>query len=184
MAEIFAGKWLQLKPGSYIDEVRRSSDLISLIRVCQTGQQIASNFDIESLVGLSNLETRQYTITGPEEWNELANSCYTVRYKCEKHWQDQDAKNYSLVEWIGSEDYLRDKKVRPLEVKDGKLPDDIIVTAYDTEKDIRLIVSGLHRAAALTIRTRECDSAIPSVRIYECRGRNVGILFPCDFVHL
>jgi hypothetical protein len=60
---------------------------------------------------------------------------------------------------------------------------DIIVTAYDTKKDKRLIIDGIHRAAILTPET-EKQCSMPSARIYECYGDNVDKIFPCDFSHL
>jgi hypothetical protein len=57
------------------------------------------------------------------------------------------------------------------------------VTAYDTKKDKRLIIDGIHRAAILTSET-EKQCSMPSARIYECYGDNVDKIFPCDFSHL
>jgi hypothetical protein len=196
LSEIFKDKWSHLEAKKYIDEVRRAADVVSLFRtpaidLSQIGAGIsglvpvpvASDFDIQSLIELSACETKQYTVTTPDEWRQFFDSCYTVRFKCKKRWQDPDAENYALNEWIVSEDYIGDPKVRPLEVKNGKLPEDIIVTAFDSEKCRRIIISGLHRGAAVTIRTRECDPAIPPVRVYECRGKNIDRIFPCDLLH-
>ena len=47
------------------------------------------------------------------------------------------------------------------------LTDDIIITAYDTDKRKRLIIDGIHRASILT---NECDVEFSPVKIYECYG--------------
>jgi hypothetical protein len=61
--------------------------------------------------------------------------------------------------------------------------DSDFMTAYDTKKDKRLIIDGIHRAAILTSET-EKQCSMPSARIYECYGDNVDKIFPCDFSHL
>jgi hypothetical protein len=61
--------------------------------------------------------------------------------------------------------------------------DNVIVTVFDTAKKKRLIVDGWHRAAALTMA---CEDGIniPEVRIIECAGNQVNVIFPCDIHQL
>src|SRR2546422_5951316 len=110
LTDIYIGKWNELDPKKYIDEVRRSADVVSLFRriVVDLAQfhpslsgkaipfEVASDFELKSLIELSGLETKEYTVTTPEGWKECSDSCYTVRFKCSKRWQDLDAKHYTL----------------------------------------------------------------------------------------
>ena len=56
---------------------------------------------------------------------------------------------------------------------------EVIITVFDTKKDKRLLIDGLHRAAALTMVCEE-NISIPKIVIYECYGKRVDIIFPCD----
>jgi hypothetical protein len=96
-------------------------------------------------------------------------------------------------------DYMTTESVRQKAVDDSydpvtrnffrynilKTKDDSIITVYDQTIQRRLIVDGIHRAAALTM---ECegspDAKILPVTIFECFGRNVNVIFPCDIPQL
>jgi hypothetical protein len=54
-----------------------------------------------------------------------------------------------------------------------------LVTVFDTTKGKRLIVDGMNRAAALTMACED-GSNIPQVRIMECAGSQVNVIFPCN----
>ena len=96
-------------------------------------------------------------------------------------------------------DYMTTESVRQKAVDDSydpvtrnffrynilKTKDDSIITVYDQTIQGRLIVDGIHRAVALTM---ECegspDAKILPVTIFECFGRNVNVIFPCDIPQL
>ncbi|MFZ0893362.1 MAG: hypothetical protein WAZ77_02560 [Candidatus Nitrosopolaris sp.] len=59
------------------------------------------------------------------------------------------------------------------------LVDNVIITIFDATKQKRLIVDGIHRAAALTIAS-ETGVSIPDVKVMECYGDRIDVLFPCD----
>jgi predicted HTH domain antitoxin len=61
--------------------------------------------------------------------------------------------------------------------------DNTIVTVFDTTKHKRLIVDGVHRAAALTMACED-GTTIPKVRVIECSGSQVNTIFPCDVPQL
>lgn len=186
ISDVLDGKWSPLDPLHFINENRRSADVIWLGRVLQTQGTfygLVTNDDLTSLIKVLGLETRQYNCNNPNECNSILSSCHTVRFKDGKKWQDENAGNYYLDEWTRSEDYKSDPKVRKLELKDGKLEEDVITTAYNPQTNTRIIISGLHRAAALYKKIMEKDRTIPSFRIFECSGSRIGWLFPCDFSH-
>lgn len=55
----------------------------------------------------------------------------------------------------------------------------IILTVFDDRRSKRLIIDGLHRAAALTMACEE-EVSISDVKILECYGEHVEIIFPLD----
>ena len=59
------------------------------------------------------------------------------------------------------------------------LLDNVIITIFDTTKQKRLIVDGVHRASALTIVSKK-GLSIPDVKVVECYGDRIDVLFPCD----
>jgi hypothetical protein len=66
-----------------------------------------------------------------------------------------------------------------------KSKDDFIITVYDQTIQRRLIADGIHRAAALTMA---CEGDLPTkispIKIFECYGHNVNVIFPCDIPQL
>lgn len=60
-----------------------------------------------------------------------------------------------------------------------KFTNNVIITVRDTNKERTLIVDGLHRAAALTIAAEE-GIPFPEVRVCECYGSKVDVIYPCD----
>lgn len=60
-----------------------------------------------------------------------------------------------------------------------KFLDNIVITVFDTTKRKRLIVDVTCSAAALTICS-ETGISIPDVKVLECYGDKIDVLFPCD----
>lgn len=56
----------------------------------------------------------------------------------------------------------------------------IFCTVFDTKKQKRLIVDGLHRAKALTTACDVGRTNFPRVTVVECFGDRVDVIFPCD----
>jgi hypothetical protein len=61
--------------------------------------------------------------------------------------------------------------------------DNTIITVFDSKKKKRLIIDGQHRASAITIACEKKDK-IPKVRVLECYGKSVNLIFPCDVYQL
>jgi hypothetical protein len=61
--------------------------------------------------------------------------------------------------------------------------DNTIITIFNSKKKKRLIIDGQHRASAITITCEKKDK-IPKVRVMECYGKSVNLIFPCDIYQL
>jgi hypothetical protein len=63
--------------------------------------------------------------------------------------------------------------------------DDCVITVFDEIKQKRLLVDGINRSAALTMACEEdLKRDIDTVRIFECYGSHVDVIFPCDIPQL
>jgi hypothetical protein len=91
---------------------------------------------------------------------------YLVRYH-----DDQNAVHYTLREWgamNGDNPKFKEKT------------GDILISAYDTLKNKRVILDGVHRGAVMSsVHSNESDFV--NRIVYEWFGRNVKELFPNDF---
>ena len=180
MADRFQGQWDPLGEQTYIDETRKATQVIWLGRIAVLNQQyvvqLATDDDLISLLKISGLGTRQCSIGSYDAWESFSESCYLVRYKNGKQWQHEDAENYTLKE------FASEKQNDPEFARKGEFTHKIIISAYDTQRDKRVIIDGVHRA---TILTNECEKRlrIPNATIYECYGGTVDRIFPCDFSH-
>jgi hypothetical protein len=65
-----------------------------------------------------------------------------------------------------------------------KFVDPVFCTVFDTKRNKRLIVDGLHRANALTLFCNEGKEDFKVVSIVECFGDRVDIVYPCDIHQL
>jgi hypothetical protein len=179
VADTFTGKWAPLTAKAYVDETREATQVIWLGRIAALNQQkvaFATDDDLISLFQISRLGTRQWSIASYDAWESFSESCYLVRYKYGKQWQDEDAENYTLKE------FACEKQKDPEFTREGEFTHNIIISAYDTQRDKRVIIDGIHRATILTV---ECEKRlrIPKATIYECYGDAVDRIFPCDFSH-
>ena len=180
MADTFTGKWAPLTAKTYIDETRKATQVIWLGRIGVLNQkyvvQLATDDDLISLLKISGLGTRQCSIATYDAWDGFSESCYLVRYKYNKQWQHEEAENYTLKE------FALEKQNESEFIRNREFSHNIIITGYDTQRDKRVIIDGLHRAVILT---NECEKQlrIPNAMIYECYGAKIDRIFPCDFSH-
>ncbi|MBI4548286.1 MAG: hypothetical protein HY707_09915 [Ignavibacteriae bacterium] len=179
MVKTFTGRWNPLLEKTYIDETRKATQVIWLGRIAVLNQyvvRLVTDNDLLCLFKIIGLCTRQCSIDSYDQWNHFADSCYLVRYKNDKQWQREDAENYTLKE------FASDKQNDPEFTRQGEFTGNIIISAYDTQRDKRVIIDGIHRA---TILTNECEKQlrIPNATIYECYGDKVDRIFSCDFCH-
>lgn len=114
----------------------------------------------------------RYKIQDGEEWNEFAVSSYLPWYKY--HFSNPKAKNYNVRKYAIQ---------NPLKLK--RRDNIIIMTAYHTLLNKRLIIDGCHRAVALdTLHIKTEDELwMPKIEIWECYGSQLHAIFPMDFQH-
>ena len=141
----------------------------------------------QNLIGLFQqlgLKAKQCEIDGSyEEWHEFYESCYTVWYKDkitgkQTRWESPTAQNYSLRELAEKMECIHENDF----IRKGEFEQHNIITAYDQERDLRLLVDGIHRASILTMETVR-HSKPPFAQIYELRGSRIDQVFVCDFLH-
>ena len=139
---------------------------------------------LEGIFSITSTQTFQCIIHSCSEWNNfISDSLYVLDLTPSgKSWNDTDAKKTSFKEWFVGKNIRNDSNYQKLDEKEFK-KDNVIVTVFDTKKEKRLIVDGWHRAAALTMA---CEDGIniPEVRIMECAGNQVNVIFPCDIHQL
>jgi hypothetical protein len=146
------------------------------------GNQIR-RFPIHILVGIfsvTSTQTRECIISSCSEWNDfISDSLYSLYLEPpDKSWEDMDAKNVAFKKWMLTKNIRNEPNYQKLDEKKFR-EDNTLVTVLDTAKGKRLIVDGMHRAAALTMACED-GSNIPQVRIIECAGSQVNVIFPCN----
>lgn len=195
MKSMFRGNWIKVPVAEFIKEATRTDVfwLGNRIGHDPTGQEIR-RFPIDVLEGIfpiTQTQTRQCIIGSNIEWMQFIHSCYSLGcVNCRREgWTTIDGKKQLLDNWIETsnarakaDDVTRNPngKCRFFKYNEAKFKEDnTIITVFDTGRKCRLMVDGLHRAAALTIA---CEDGIniSQVRIVECAGNKVDIIFPCD----
>ena len=58
--------------------------------------------------------------------------------------------------------------------------DNAIITIFDTAKQKRLIVDGMNKESMCLNICCETGISIPDVKVLECYGSKIDVLFPCD----
>jgi hypothetical protein len=81
-----------------------------------------------------------------------------------------------FLDWMATANVRYDSKYT---FERERFSDNVIITIFDTNKQKRLIVDGMYRAAALTICS-ETGVSIPDVKVLECYGDRIDVLFPRD----
>ena len=126
-----------------------------------------------SLVNLSELRGfRKYIIKSNSDWKTILEPSFLPDYKDQKSWNDPLAKNYLVIEksWLSKEELRSDKDI-------------IIITAYDSDLNKRLVVDGMKRSIAIQ-RLVNQNIPIPELELIECYGPNIKLVFKDDFLHL
>jgi hypothetical protein len=176
--------WNSIDVECYISKTKQRIDVISLI----TRSTIPDN-ELVHIFKISNTKTRECLINNNQEWRDFIETCYSL--SCEPlpdGWMNVHGRKKIFLKWMEDECAKEITKnfTRPNEQKsnfykfdNSKFKDQVIVTLFDTKKDKRLIIDGLHRSVALTMACKE-NVSIPKMVIYECYGEQVDIIFPCD----
>jgi hypothetical protein len=142
-------------------------------------------FDINTLRGISivnGTKARACSICSVGEWLNFVESCYSLICVDLSHdWMSIMGRKEHLPEWISKTKEQGDIFV----FDENKFIDCVLCTAFDYKSQKRLVVDGLNRARALTIACEEGRiKNMPSVRVVECYGENVDVLYPCDIHQL
>lgn len=124
---------------------------------------------------------RQLNVGTKEVWqDEIENNGYVVDYHDGKYnsisvMDDSNAMHYTLQEYGDKHgfEYSNNPKYRSKTC-------DILVSAYDSIKDKRVIVDGIHRAAVMSSKYSD-DSDFANRIVYEWYGDKVNGIFPYDF---
>jgi hypothetical protein len=150
--------------------------------------------ETKSIFAIHGISCSKYIIRSCKEWMSFISSCYALACVAPTdNWTTLGGKKTQFLEWIDDE-RVREKAEDPqqdlnkksafFKYDDGIFQqDNFLVTTYDCTKKKRLIIDGLHRAAALTMACEE-HQTISEVNIVECLGDKVDILFPSDIHQL
>jgi hypothetical protein len=187
----FKVNWSHIEPMNYVSSLMDETGVIWLGRtlvITDPRRTFIAKFplvppeEIVILFNNTNTLTRQYTIRSCFDWKAFADSCYVLGCKDNKSWRDAEGEKMNLKDW--SQNKRNEAKFN----RSGNEPfsKDIIFTAYDSNKQKRLIIDGTHRA---TILTNDCwdkkeNIQIQPMHIWECYGSLVLAIFPCDIIQL
>jgi hypothetical protein len=188
MADLFCMKWNDLSRLEFVQYTMYNTGVIWLGRTALVidshSRQIGACFlippeDLISLFNVTDTKTRECIINRGVDWKNFSDSCYVLGCKDNKTWRDAEGKKLPLKEWAD------EKRHKQEFIRDRPFDNDIIITVYDTDKQKRLIIDGIHRA---TILTNECENRhvelLSPMRVWECYGKQVITIFPCDIIQL
>jgi hypothetical protein len=186
---IFQGNWNNLTARQYLELVglRTIAYWIgNIIGVDPDGNKIM-RFPIDIAEGIFHVtQTRTHTcnIESSTDWLSFIHSCYSLGcINCENEgWMAINGQKQSFRQWMTAESVINDPSYFKFDGQ--RFSDRIFCTVFDTRKQKRLIVDGLHRAKALTEGCDEGRISIPIVTIVECLGDRVDVIFPCDIHQL
>ena len=169
-------EWREIAVIDYIIQAK------SRTRVIWLGGIISSFRIVEGVFRVTRTKARELISTKCERWQSfVANSCYSLHVIPErKDWEDVDSKKQSFAEWFNSQ---KAKQNGYSDLDSKKFLDNIIITTFDTIKNKRLIVDGMHRSYAL-LKACYDKVDIPEVKIFECYGSKIEVIFPCDIHQL
>jgi hypothetical protein len=138
----------------------------------------------EGIFRVSQTDTHFCHIDSSTEWLSFINSCYSLGCRnCDNEgWKAINGVKLRFREWMASPDIMRNPNYTVFE--EQRHSDSIFITVFDTRKQKRLMVDGLHRASALTVACDGGRVTIPRLTILECFGDRVDMIFPCDIHQL
>lgn len=121
---------------------------------------------------LGEVRFRKYIIKSNTDWKNILERSFLPDYKYQISWNDPLAKNYLLIEksWLSKEKLKSEKDI-------------VIITAYDSDLNKRLVVEGMKRSIAIQ-RLVNQNIPIPELELIECYGPNIKLIFKDDFMHL
>ena len=149
--------------------------------------------DMVDIFDVTNTKCRKFIINNNDNFFKFIQTCYSLSCEPEPDsWTNKNGKKKSFLNWM-KDNNVREKTNNPViqtnerhnffKFDINKFDNEVIITVFDTKKDKRLLIDGLHRAAALTMVCEE-NISIPTIVIYECYGEQVDVIFPCDIHQL
>lgn len=174
------GNWFDITAEAYIENTRNRSGIIWLGRKTLLDDFIPLA-DLLGIFSITDTRARACRISSSPEWSTFIDSCYSLGCaNVNENWRSRGATKISFRDWM--------HRVEPdtgfFRFDETEFIDSILCTVYDTQRQARLMVDGIHRANAIT---RACDEGLtrfPPVTIIECYGAEVDIIFPCDIRQL
>ena len=164
----FQGNWNDLDVKQYLEFVglRTRAYWIGNIGLNPLGNKIM-RFPIEIAEGIFHVtqtRTRACNIEPPANWLSFIDSCYSLGcINCENEgWRAINGQKQSFRQWMTAESVINDPSYFMFD--EQRFSDRIFCTVFDTRKEKRLIVDGLHRAKALTAACDEGRVNIPRVQ--------------------
>ena len=187
MADTFSADWAQINILEFVQYTMFNTGVIWLGRsafvIDQHSRQIGACFlvnpeDLVSLFNITETKTRECIINRSHDWKTFSDSCYVQGCMDGKTWKDVDGKKMPLREWA------KEKRNDHEFTRNRSFDDDIIITAYDADKRKRLIIDGIRRASILTNECENKDAEFSPMKIWECYGKQLITIFPCDIIQL
>lgn len=168
MVDSFPGPWVDLNMNDLVQQTRIEAKIIWL--------QLP-NPVLLPLCEILGIRSRQCRISTRDVWEQFANSCYVVSYH-DRHgndvnWDRPEARHYTLQDWVSMHGN------NPSFRRSGN----IIISVYDSVKEKRVIVDGIHRGALLSSWNSGQDNQFSENSVYEWYGPFVNVIFPCDLCH-
>ena len=173
----------------YINKSKNKAGVISII----TRDYYTPIKDLVDIFDVTNTKCRKFIINSNDKFCKFVETCYSLSCEPEPDsWTNKIGKKTPFLKWmkdnnvreIANNHIIQSKEKRNFFKFDiNKFDNEVIITVFDTKKDKRLLIDGLHRAAALTMVCEE-NISIPRITVHECYGEQVDIFFPCDIHQL
>jgi hypothetical protein len=136
---------------------------------------------LKRIFRVNGIQARACRLHSAAEWINFIDSCYSLVCVNESdNWMSINSQKQRFLEWMST----TTKNRSYFEFDEIKFVDPIFCTVFDTQRNKRLIVDGLHRANALTHACNEGKDDFKVVSIVECFGDRVDIIYPCDIHQL
>jgi hypothetical protein len=113
-----------------------------------------------------------------DKWKTIFEGSFIPRYK-RGNWDQPDAEIFRIEEYCNHKDLLREDGIYDIRLNDTVK----IITAYRPQTSTRLIVDGLHHAAAIQINLDRIHS-FPEVNVIEFSSVTIESIFYADFPHI
>jgi hypothetical protein len=146
----------EVDPITYIKEAKKKTGILWLGR-------FFSDVDLEDIFRITETKAYEYVIHSCSDWRKFIASCYSVS-SCKncgnEAWRAINGEKELLLEWMQSQ---RNREKANVDLsnnykffkynKEKFNEDNVLITLVDTRKKKRLMVDGLHKAAALTMES-------------------------------